>query len=347
MSVMPIVGNIPENITYFSSSTKKLESYWENDSLHAGWVGQEVTPAFCSDTTNVKTMDTGRSWAEGGHWNQNKKPVKEKNIKNDPIKGIRIVSLEKRSEGGRAYKVVTPDNYYFDVREDVLMDTMIEEGIEKNGILNGSFVWARVGAEMKLVRVDSDLHKALVIATADRTLKKFGYGDLEVGHIYKGKSAECYLFLGYVDCSDCNCVDKTERLGIWGRQNSQQILQRTEIVNGLLLSSYSERYHQQHGLLTNLYTQVKTSHSFIKDLGTVPIPHDIIRIVAEKAYDEYIKDITNPTYIADIEKYKITHFCYPSKIITLRKGSTPAPAFPKYKDVLDRFTVINTIAKKV
>ena len=52
---------------------------------------------------------------------------------------------------------------------------------------------------MKLVRVDSDLHKALIEATSYRKKKKILQKDLEVGGIYRGKNKEKYIFLGFFD----------------------------------------------------------------------------------------------------------------------------------------------------
>ncbi len=344
MSSKPIVGNIPENVTYFFSATKKLESYWEDDALHAGWVGQEVTPAFCSDSINVKTMETGRNWANGW-WNQKKVEVKETSRKNDPIKGIKIISLEKRSEGGRAYKVVTLDNFYFDLREDVLMDTMLNAGISKDGILNGTYIWARVRSEMKLVRVGSALHDALLVSTSDRTLKKLSYGNLEVGHIYKGKGAEQFIFLGYVDCSDCEYEPK-RGYGVSGPAT----ISRTEIRNGLLLWSYDERSFSSGGYSSDFShifcAKVKTTHSFVKDCGTVKVPDNVIDIISEEAYKSFIKEINERRTYANAEDSKFSNFAYQASRITVRKAGEPER---KFSDVflLDKFPLKDTIVKKV
>jgi hypothetical protein len=63
-------------------------------------------------------------------------------VENTPKK-IRVFTLEHRAEGGRAYKVVTEDGYYFDMREGVLLDTLVHCGCEADGTLGGEFVSAR------------------------------------------------------------------------------------------------------------------------------------------------------------------------------------------------------------
>lgn len=342
MATKPIVGNIPENVTYFSSSTKKLQSYWENDALHAGWVGQEVTPAFCSDTQNVKTMETGRSWANG-YWNQNKVKVTETNRKNDPIKGIKIISLEKRSEGGRAYKVVTPDNFYFDLREDVLMDTMLNVGIDKDGVLKGTYVWARVGSEMKLVRTGSALHEALVVSTSDRSLKKISYGNLEIGHIYKGKGADQYVFLGYVDCTECGCEQKRYGYGM----SDPTVYSRTEIRNGLLLWKYhAPRFREGKTEYDHYYlADIKTTHSFVKDCGTVEVPDNVIDLISKNAYKAFLESITNKSYTIT-EPHKLSSFAHLASRMTVRQAGDPERKFPGMF-LIDNFPLTDTIVKKV
>ena len=75
---------------------------------------------------------------------------------------------------------------------------MLTNGIVK-GILQGEFVWAKVGSEMKLVRIGSVLHSSLIEATKDSKMKKIGQRDLQVGHIYSGKDGRQWIFLGYID----------------------------------------------------------------------------------------------------------------------------------------------------
>jgi hypothetical protein len=83
---------------------------------------------------------------------------------NNPITNIRVAGLETRGNGGRAYKVVIDDLYYFDLREDVLLEAMIECGINKGGILNGEYIWVKIRSHMKLIRVGSPLHKEMIKA---------------------------------------------------------------------------------------------------------------------------------------------------------------------------------------
>jgi hypothetical protein len=116
---------------------------------------------------------------------------------NWPMDGYKILSLEHRNEGGRAYKV-TYDGRVFDLREDVLLDVLLNSEV-KNGVIACSLLWARVGSQMKLIRHNSSLHKDLL---ATQTLSsKLVTNKLVYGGVYKTKT-QTMVYLGrhsYVD----------------------------------------------------------------------------------------------------------------------------------------------------
>lgn len=359
MSVKSVIGNIPEHVTYFYSKKKKLESFWDNSAFHAGWVGQEVTPAFCSDTTNTKTMETGRTWAENQNRGYNPNnipsvPTQEISRPNDPISGIKIVSLEHRGEGGRAYKVVTTDNFYFDVREDVLMDTMIESGISAGGFLNGTYVWARVNSEMKLVRTGSKLHDALLVSTADRALSKIGYGNFKEGHIYSSKGKDQVIFLGYVDCVTCKYEKPGNSYNYNNRSynNPPPIMERTDVYNGLLFTDYHEPSFKMNGF-KDVTPTVKTSHSYIKDIGEVVVPANILDIIREHANKKHLEyAVDRSKYGGNTQGYKeeqeLSTFAWLAPRLTVRGCGEPMPKLdPALELLLSLFPLVDTVKKKV
>ena len=186
---MKIIGNIPNNLKIIFSNISKVG-------------GIEVTPAFIADATNNVTVANGIHWANCRPYQKQKQEVQIDETSNTPIEKIRILNLERREACGRAYKVLLPDGYYVDLREDVLLDTIKTVGISPGGVLNGQFVFAIVGSLMKLVRVDSELYKQLTISTQEKSLKKILRKKLQVGHVYESHSGNQSIFLGFVDYID-------------------------------------------------------------------------------------------------------------------------------------------------
>lgn len=120
-------GNIPENLTFFIRSETSI--YWSWKDVENSQKETKVLPCYISDSTNKKTLETGKNWANNRIWNHEKKEYDYPNpqvmlIENNPFR-IRIVDLDIRLEGGRAYKVCANigefKNLYFDLREDVLL----------------------------------------------------------------------------------------------------------------------------------------------------------------------------------------------------------------------------------
>ena len=137
-------GSIPKKVTYIYSQIREID-------------GRFVHPAFISDSDNKKTLETGHNWAEWkGYYQTEEVKTSTFEIENNPLNSVQIISLEKRGRGGRAYKVIIEVGnaaFYVDLREDVLLDAMLEAGINKKGFLSGKYIWSRVNSDMKLIRI--------------------------------------------------------------------------------------------------------------------------------------------------------------------------------------------------
>lgn len=192
------VGYIPENITYVCRKPTKKRTTW--DSLKAEITELDVIPCFAAQ--NEKALETARSW--GRTWNhetqQDEDVYEEFESDNTPIK-LQIVGLERRSEGGRAYKVINEHGYYFDLREDVLFEAIIAVGIEKDGKMGGEYIWGVLGSQMRLIRNGSALHDSLAELTERKKKKKLSIRDLEPSSVYSTVAGDKEIFFGsvYVD----------------------------------------------------------------------------------------------------------------------------------------------------
>lgn len=186
-------GHIPENLTYVLGKKRTIRIEWDDVTREDGETApqEEVQPIFVCDSTNEKTLGTARSWAGGG-------AATEVVRKNEPFTGMRVVGLDFRQNGGRAWKCVSPEGYWFDLREDILLDIMRTEGISTGGYLNGQYIWARIGTEMKLIRVDSELHNAVRGANDRRNAKALHKKELKPWHLYQKKNGEVLLYCGKV-----------------------------------------------------------------------------------------------------------------------------------------------------
>lgn len=184
-----IVGTIPEKIIYIHAYDEELP-----EKRYLGI----CRPAYVSDAVNNKTIETGKRWALGYNYNHRKEEdIILDEFENNPFSGVKLFELEKRSEGGRAYKVLVHDKYYVDFREDVLVDCMLNariSGQKEYALIEGEFIFARVGAEMKLVRIGSDLHNELIQSTQEKTKKKIS--KLEIGKLYSSRNSESAIYCG-------------------------------------------------------------------------------------------------------------------------------------------------------
>lgn len=198
-------GNIPEKLTFFVRPPEKVYFRWDDVDYDDTEKGTEFTvnPCFISDADNKKTLKTGKHWAESyRYWDQTERKYKENKkytsftVENKPFNDLQIITLEIRDKGGRAYKVNAKINgrtVYFDLREDVLLDIMFNSGIKPGAIIKGEFIFARIGSQMKVIRVGSLLHETMIESTKLETKSKL---NLEVGGVYCSKNGDEYVFLG-------------------------------------------------------------------------------------------------------------------------------------------------------
>ena len=141
-------------------------------------------------------------------------------VPNTPMKNLRLVSIEYRNRGGRAYKVVTEDGYIYDFREDPLVDVITTVGIRPGGYLNGEYVWA---SGPRLIRVGSNEYKQHVEASQRKKADKISNKDLVPGCIYEMESGQKVVFWGWVHSDEA----PRRKKGLWSDYNPQ-----TRVWNG-------------------------------------------------------------------------------------------------------------------
>lgn len=206
-------GAVPKKITYVCKEPIEVTMGWDDLEDQMLQAPITATPAFPVDPESKTAMATAERWVVG--WRRNGREIVRLARDNLPISHVQIIGLDVRSEGGRAYKVMLPmgppvdsdhRRLYVDMREDVFLDTMLVNGVAKGGTIKGPFVWGRLNSQMRLVRVGSALHKAL-LACQDRMAERvLGRKDWQPGHVYMTRDLKPTLFLGFVDTEEAEEV---------------------------------------------------------------------------------------------------------------------------------------------
>lgn len=181
-------GSIPEKITIVSAGTRII---YYKDFDEGDYKRLEVIPAYVVDSTNSNTLKTALTWAN--NCCIDKRDIKQIQKENRDFNNIQIVNLERRFKNTKVWKVII-DGYYFDLRDDVLLDALQHSGANNN-ILNDNFIWAMIGSQMKIIRVGSWLHKYAIYYQANK--KKKPLKDLDIGGIYLNKKLQKFLILDY------------------------------------------------------------------------------------------------------------------------------------------------------
>jgi hypothetical protein len=198
-----VVGSVPDKIAYVFSDEKlvtvgcKWDINWYNESDKPATTKENVLPTFPVDASDENMISKAKTRA-AGRYQKSTKTTQIVVVENKPITNVKVLSLEYRGQGGRAYKAVI-DKYYVDLREDVLMDVLLKAGVNAGGILQGEYIWAKIGSQMKLIRIGSELHRLVVEFGSKKDIKPVRKNELEVGGVYQTRKKEKAIFLGYVN----------------------------------------------------------------------------------------------------------------------------------------------------
>ena len=122
---------------------------------------RRVRPTFVVEAENPKTRATAVAWAERRYWSQ---PVSKAELIERPnvvIPSVELITLDRRSQGGRAWKVLVDDTFYVDLREDTLLDVLLYGQDNGQGIIQGPFIWLSMGNGLKLMRYGGSEHEAV------------------------------------------------------------------------------------------------------------------------------------------------------------------------------------------
>lgn len=185
----------------------------------------QVMPTFPYNPDSKTQPRTAKRWASQGWWGGREVfPAPEFATKNEPF-SIRVVGLEKRAEGGRAYKIIDADGKLMDLREDQVLEAINTQGIKPGGEILGPFQWATRGSQMTLMLVGGKEWTRMKEETDAKELtqkiKTITASKLVVGGLYKriqgNFAGRVFVFMGAVR------LDKKKRYVISELYNEQNI----------------------------------------------------------------------------------------------------------------------------
>ena len=133
------------------------------EGVHAAWPIRHGLP------DDAKTRQSASSWAK---WEDGGLPMET--LPNTPSRGYRLAGAEPRGNGGRAWKVLTPQGWLVDMREDQIMPVLLSKGIGPGPFaeLDAEFVWVAVGSQVMLADTANRWFHENVETAAERTVAK-------------------------------------------------------------------------------------------------------------------------------------------------------------------------------
>lgn len=332
------VGTIPEKISYVYSAPLEVYTgcYWDIDQYTQTGDTVTVYPTYPVGSDLEKDLEKAKQWAEGKRtqWDLKQKKhvistdsVSVETFDNGEIKDVKVLSMEHRGNGGRAYKILVDGKYYVDLREDVLLDIMLKTGISPGGILGGTFTWAKLGNQLRIVRIGSELHSLIEDSNKKKSYPKIGKKDLKVGGIYQSRKGERGVFLGYVN--SMSYLDKNDGFTFARVPIKKQMLFFEPFHDSDVQSELDRSGRHMKDM--RWFFKIMKSHTFIEKIGEVKIDKDYVDIVRQFSIKEIKDDILEFTghkapehAFAKMHKSTlISNVCYNSIKLNLSRYGEP------------------------
>jgi hypothetical protein len=145
------------------------------------------------------------------------------------------------------------DKYYVTLKEDLLLEIIFEEGIDKGGIIKGEYLWANINNIPKLIRIGSEMHKKVL--ESESLIKKphLTLDELEPFSVYSTRNNSIGIFLGeYLNLNKLKSGIKKEKCGLFfiteessvkdiedDLLNCVDLLNTGDCVDSLIISRFS------------------------------------------------------------------------------------------------------------
>lgn len=295
-------GYIPDSITYVCSSPETFECYFEEENTKP-ISKQKVVPTFPVETG--KKLDSAISWT-------GLKNPRQVVVDNKPFGNVKIVGLEERGNGGRAYKVTIDDKFYVDLREDVVLDTMLEKGIEKGGLLKGEFVWIKNGNHLKMIRFGSSVYDSYkkTTDTGVHKMTKLDAKGIVPGGIYTMKNGDTYLYLGVFKTYEFQqhdrwAFDRTEYKNMALVKETVHVVVQLYAWNYKSIKDFTKASLLQLMKVDSHYVGFRKSKpAFIQKIGEIDLSsHSIVEMIRKTGEDNNVSKNPYP------HNQYCTHIC--------------------------------------
>jgi len=166
--------------------------------------------AFVVPEDNMKVLDTVIKWASSSYYNSTTNKTEnykfgQITIENKPC-NVKIIDIDYRGNGGRAWKVIFNDKFKVDLRENVLLELITNKNIN-NGETENKLIWVRIGGNSKLIVYDSIKYKEILKTNLEKNKLKY-LNNIDELQYYENRFGKEFLYLGLVSVNFRNVYCK-------------------------------------------------------------------------------------------------------------------------------------------
>lgn len=303
---MTFKGNIPEVVKIIIGKTRKIHFSWNH-------IDKKYNKDFALNGGPFEGKGCGVVLPDGKYANDENVTVFE----NKPMSGIRLVGRSYHGNVPDQFLVLLPNGLLVEMETDSFMEVMLNEGIKPGGILPGEWIWARVPGTMKLVRLGTGFHQALLDYENRESVPLYSVKEMNVGRAYKNAEGNVAIFLGFINTLTMHLrvhpedKEKTKRSRRYRYNSDEQQVRydvsfnKAELATLWCQSWYTSDLEKYRNEITKFisdkkpyYIKAIKKHNYIEELDVAKfaVPDDIImqtRNNAEHSMIEQLKRVAH------------------------------------------------------
>lgn len=286
-----VVGSIPTKVVYVFANevSEKIGCEFDKNKIVKGRITHTADANDKYDYNKVSALTKKIT----SYSTRDPIVIEDEEADNVELTDIKLLNISTSGYNGRSYKALLNNKYIIDIREDVVMDTILNNGISKNGKLKGKFIWGRQNGKNRLVRVGSEIHSLLIEYEQRKSKPVLKPDTFVVGGVYQDKRKNKYIYLGKGNTVEYIKENTPSR---WMPGYTADYVFKEKPIKSIMSFLYVHNPDSIKDIQTYVDNRenlknatLASSVKFIEQVGKVKVPKNVFEFIRE----ESIKSIKN------------------------------------------------------
>lgn len=322
-------GSIPKEVRYwYCEDNDRYSKAPTKDDFQVSWDGLYRAEKYNEDfketgvvRQTAEVLNVGRKAPEEG---------KVITVPNNVLTNLQVVGMSSHRSIDDQVAVLLPNGFVVELGRDSFMEAILNEGVQKGGYLTGQWVWAKVPGGMKLIRLGTGIHRAILDYQKRDSKARLDVKTMVPGQLYKTSDNKYAIFCGFINTQTIRVrqhpADKELTAGRRYNRNDRNPAVRFDVqfnpaklatlwYDGWRIDENTEQKELQHIVTEMLdrhscysFKAIK-KHQYVEHVPDLKadVPDDVIMQIRNKAIEEMESQIKSEKAWFDSNRHRYNY----------------------------------------